>query len=129
VGRTYLELSIQHVGDDALITASGGINTTTSPELWSTLCEQLTSRPRRLVLSLSGVACLDTAGLTALVAATSRAKNFAVDFRIAAPSHPVARTLQRTLFDEVLPIYPSVTTALGEPPIPAPPPIPKQRTT
>jgi anti-sigma B factor antagonist len=115
------------VGHDALITASGGIDTATSPELWLTLCEQVTFRPRRLVLSLSGVACLDVTGLIALVAATSRAKHFAVDFRIAAPSRSVTRLFQRTLFDEVLPIYPSVSTALGEPPIPVSPRIPEQR--
>jgi anti-sigma B factor antagonist len=114
VRTTYLELTVQQVGHDALVTAAGGIDPATTPELRTILCKQVSSQPRRLVLSLSRVERLDPTGLTTLVAVTKHARQYAVDFRIAAPSRHVVKVFRQTLFDEVLPIYPSVSTALGE---------------
>lgn len=70
------------------------------------------SHARKIVLDLSGVNFMDSAGIGTLALLYSSAQKENVEFKIAAPSSFVRDLLDLTRLDSVLEIHPSVNDAL-----------------
>jgi anti-sigma B factor antagonist len=70
------------------------------------------SHARKLVLDLSGVSFMDSAGIGTLALLYSSAQKENVEFKIAAPSSFVRGLLDLTKLDSVLEIHDSVNDAL-----------------
>ncbi len=84
--------------EDGVVTVKvvGEVDTFTAPVLRSTLDSQLEQSPRELVIDLSGVQFLGSAGLAVLVETQKSARSREVDLRLVATTRAVTRPLEVT---------------------------------
>lgn len=78
------------------VTVVGEVDTFTAPVLRSSLDAQLEQQPRELVIDLSGVQFLGSAGLAVLVETQKSARARGVDLRLVATTRAVTRPLEVT---------------------------------
>ena len=78
------------------VTVVGEVDTFTAPVLRSTLDGQLEQQPRELVIDLSGVQFLGSAGLAVLVETQKSSRAREVDLRLIATTRAVTRPLEVT---------------------------------
>jgi anti-anti-sigma factor len=86
-------LSVQTLGSEILVTATGEFDLASSPVVAATFAEAVTESCRRVVVDVSGVTFLDVAGLRALRAEPVLGDR-AVEVCFRAPSGPVRRVLE-----------------------------------
>jgi len=77
------------------------------------LCACLQQGARTVVLDLTGVPDVDSAGVGFLVACLMAARRAGADLRLAAPTNRVLYVLLITRLDTVFPVFESVEAALG----------------
>ncbi len=84
--------------DDGTVTVTvvGEVDTFTAPVLRSTLDTQLEQQPKGLVIDLSGVQFLGSAGLAVLVETQKSARSRDVELRLVATTRAVTRPLEVT---------------------------------
>ncbi|WP_433262919.1 STAS domain-containing protein [Actinosynnema sp. CS-041913] len=105
--------SVEYPADGVtVIAATGEIDMLTAPELRADVLGRLDS-DRTLVLDLSGVSFLGSAGLAVLVEASQHAKRRGTAFRVVAVERAVIRPLAATGLGEVFSVYGSVAEALA----------------
>ncbi len=85
-------------GEDGAVTVTvvGEVDTFTAPVLRSSLDTQLEQQPRELVIDLSGVQFLGSAGLAVLVETQKSARARDVELRLVATTRAVTRPLEVT---------------------------------
>ena len=85
-------------GDDGTVTVTvvGEVDTFTAPVLRSSLDSQLEQSPKELVIDLSGVQFLGSAGLAVLVETQKAARARDVGLRLIATTRAVTRPLEVT---------------------------------
>ena len=85
-------------GEDGTVTVTvvGEVDTFTAPVLRSSLDSQLEQSPKALVIDLSGVQFLGSAGLAVLVETQKSARAKDVDLRLIATTRAVTRPLEVT---------------------------------
>jgi anti-sigma B factor antagonist len=85
-------------GEDGvvIVTVVGEVDTFTAPVLRSSLDTQLEQQPRELVIDLSGVQFLGSAGLAVLVETQKSARSRDVELRLVATTRAVTRPLEVT---------------------------------
>ena len=85
-------------GEDGTVTVTvvGEVDTFTAPVLRSSLDSQLEQTPRELVIDLSGVQVLGSAGLAVLVETQKSARSRDVGLRLIATTRAVTRPLEVT---------------------------------
>lgn len=109
-----IHLSADHAGEDALVVrVAGDIDTLTSPLLGSYLADQFESNPQVLVLDLTRVQFLGSAGLAALIVAREEAGRRDVKLRLVSSSHAVLRPLAATGLANEFDVYPNTEAALA----------------
>lgn len=109
-----IQLSADHAGEDALVVrVAGDIDTLTSPLLGSYLAGQFESNPQVLVLDLTRVQFLGSAGLAALIVAREEAGRRDVKLRLVSSSHAVLRPLAATGLANEFDVYPNTEAALA----------------
>ncbi|WP_246127966.1 STAS domain-containing protein [Amycolatopsis rhizosphaerae] len=91
-------------GAAVVLVVSGDIDMVTAPEFEKALLAALRDRPEVLVVDLSAVEFLGSAGLTALVTARQEAGSDTT-LRVVAESSTTARPLQLTGLDQEIPLY------------------------
>jgi anti-sigma B factor antagonist len=78
------------------VTVVGEVDTFTAPVLRSSLDAQLEQQPKELVIDLSGVQFLGSAGLAVLVETQKSARARGVELRLVATTRAVTRPLEVT---------------------------------
>jgi anti-sigma B factor antagonist len=117
-------LSISHrgAGEAIVVTVVGEVDVLTAPRLLAAVSDALEragSGP--VVVDLSEVSFLGSAGLAALVEAALAAERRQEPLRVVVDhTRPVIRPLEATGLDQVLRLYHSVSDALGSPADPLP---------
>jgi anti-sigma B factor antagonist len=94
----------------AVLSVAGAIDMVTAPQLQAHVDTALSRRPTALVIDLSSVEFLGTAGIAVLV----HVRNDAADMPFAVVAHGPAtsRPLQLLGIDKFLPVYPRVADAM-----------------
>lgn len=100
-------------GQTAQVTATGEIDLTNAEGLRDALLSTFNAGATALVVDLTLVTFLDSAGVTALVRAARRASASEAKLRLAAATLPVRRVLDLVGIDQIVPVYPSVAAALA----------------
>src|SRR5690242_16921840 len=90
-----------------LIEVRGRVDSTNADQLGEAFGREIDSGNTQIVLDLSGVDYMSSAGLREIVSALKRAKRGTGDVRIAQPSYRVREVLEMAGLDTVLQIYPS----------------------
>ncbi|MBW4721096.1 STAS domain-containing protein [Saccharothrix obliqua] len=105
--------SVANPAEGVTVVAVGGeIDMLTAPELRTSVLGRLDSGDT-LVLDLSGVSFLGSAGLAVLVEASQHAKRRGTEFRVVAVERAVTRPLAATGLGEVFSVHGSVAEALA----------------
>ena len=91
-------ITLSTSSEDGVVTVTvvGEVDTFTAPVLRSTLDSQLELQPRELVIDLSGVQFLGSAGLAVLVETQKSSRSREVDLRLIASTRAVTRPLEVT---------------------------------
>ena len=108
-----LDISVQSLKRVDLITVSGRVDSSTAPDLEETLEDRMNNGRHNLVLDMSDVGYLSSAGLRALVSALRTCKKKGGDVRIANPSERVSEVMSLAGLDSLFTMYDDVTVAVG----------------
>ncbi|MEV5597398.1 STAS domain-containing protein [Streptomyces sp. NPDC052496] len=100
-------------GDLALAALAGDLDLTTASTLRAEALDLIGRGHRHLVLDLEAVAFCDSSGFNALVAIWHSAKEAGGSLSLAAVSGRLARLLNITGLDTLLPAYPTTAEALA----------------
>lgn len=101
-------------GSTVVLHVTGEIDLNTAPVLGTAVRTALRETPRLLVVDLSGVGFMASAGLAELVH-TRRATAAGIAFRVVAASRATARPLEMAGLVDLLAVFPSLAEALSTP--------------
>lgn len=96
----------------AVVTLSGELDADTASRLRTFLAEQLLNGASNLVLDLTELSFIDSAGLAALISASKGARRAGVELILAGPVPAVRKVMRLTGIDVILPTVDSVEMAL-----------------
>ena len=99
--------------DSALVyRVAGEVDTLTAPHLDLALNDPPTTTVSRMVLDMTEVPFLSSAGLSILVEHHTSCQREGIAFAVVAPAQAVRRAMEITALDRVIPLYDSVPEAL-----------------
>jgi anti-anti-sigma factor len=107
-----LSLETRHQADVIIVHCQGRIVYRDEAAALSRVVGDVMSQARKIVLDLSGVSSLDSAGIGELALLYTWAQKENVDFKVAGPNNLVRTLLDLTKLDSVLEIHSSVDDAL-----------------
>ena len=84
-----------------------------SPSVTASLNQMIEKKPERLVVDLSGVPYIDSAGLAALIAAMQEVEGYGGKFLLAGLQETVREVLESSRLDQVFQIFPDADAALA----------------
>jgi len=108
-----LSLETRNLGDTIIVHGQGRIVYRDEAAALSCLVSELMSQTQKLVLDLSGVSSIDSAGLGEIALLYTGARRENVDLKVAGPNALVRNLLELTNLDSVLEIHSSVDNALA----------------
>jgi anti-sigma B factor antagonist len=88
-----------------VVIAEGILDTDTARTLWRTLTDLIGAGETKLVIDLSGVACVDSSGLGSLVAAMKRARAAGGDLRLCGLQDNVRSIFEMTRLIKQIAVY------------------------
>jgi anti-anti-sigma factor len=109
---SVLKLAERHDGDAVVLSAEGIVDTAAAPTLTDQIRTILRRRPAALVVDLTGVTFLATAGMSVLMEADRKSNELAIPFRVVAHGPVTVMPMQLLGIDDLLAIYPTVSAAL-----------------
>jgi anti-sigma B factor antagonist len=96
-----------------LVEVRGRVDSMNADQLGDRLSKAIDGGQTHIVLDLSGVDYMSSAGLREIVTALKKAKRLTGDVRIAQPSYRVREVLEMAGLDTILQIYPTQNEAIG----------------
>ena len=91
----------------------GEIDLHVSPSVTASLNEMIAKRPERLVVDLSEVSYIDSAGLAALIGAMQKVEDYGGKFALAGLQETVRSIFEISRLDQVFQIFPDANAALA----------------
>jgi anti-sigma B factor antagonist len=107
-----LRVSHRRAGAAHVVEVAGEIDAGTAPELGRELAAETVDGAELVVVDLSGVAFIDSAGLTVLAAFHRRSRERGTGVKLVTRQHAVKRALSITGLDELIPVVADLTEAL-----------------
>ena len=111
--KLKLTLETRNRGDVAIVHCQGRIVYRDEAAALSQVVGEVLQQARKLVLDLSGVSSMDSAGIGELALLQSWAQGQNVSLKCAGPNPLVSTLLELTNLDSVLEVHPSVDAALA----------------
>ncbi|MBN6037223.1 STAS domain-containing protein [Amycolatopsis sp. 195334CR] len=105
-----LTIAVAWHGEVVELAVTGELDTTTAAMLAEAIAQAVADGPAALVVNLSGVEFLASAGISVLIEANATLR---IPFALVAATHQVRRPLAVTGLDRILPLYPTATAALA----------------
>ncbi|MGD1173928.1 STAS domain-containing protein [Mycobacterium seoulense] len=99
-------------GGAVILEVSGAVDIITAPSLATHIDVALSGTPAVLVIDLTGVNFLSSAGITVLVEVQRLTQDSPTSLRVAAQGSATSRTLRIVGLDEFIELYPTVDDAL-----------------
>jgi anti-sigma B factor antagonist len=91
----------------------GEIDLHVSPSVTASLNSMIEKKPERLVVDLSGVTYIDSAGLAALIGAMQKVEGYGGKFLLAGLQETVRSIFEISRLDQVFQIFPDANAALA----------------
>ena len=113
MSESELNISVETLKRVAVVTVDGRIDSTNAGQLDNTLKQLLDDGQNNLVIKLSDVEYMSSAGLRAIVAALREAKKKRGDVRIAEPSERVTEVFSLAGLTALFETYDDLTAAVG----------------
>ena len=97
-----------------VVVLAGEVDATNSDELYGVLESVVAQQPRLLIVDMSELSFMDSTGLRMLLRSTRALDQQGGVLALAAPQIAVARVLQLTRADQLIPVYDSVAAAIAD---------------
>jgi anti-anti-sigma factor len=97
-----------------VVVLAGEVDATNSDELYGVLESVVAQQPRLLIVDMSELSFMDSTGLRMLLRSTRALDQQGGVLALAAPQLAVARVLQLTRADQLIPVYDSVADAIAD---------------
>ncbi|PYJ37141.1 MAG: anti-sigma factor antagonist [Verrucomicrobia bacterium] len=97
----------------SVLPLKGEIDLHVSPSVTASLNAMIEKKPRRLVVDLSDVTYIDSAGLAALIQAMQKVEAYGGKFLLAGLQETVRSIFEISRLDQVFQIFPDVDAALA----------------
>ena len=107
-----MDLSTNEIQQVTVMSVSGRVDSATAPDLENALKQLVDGNKIRIVLDLTGVDYMSSAGLRAMVSTLKSVKRASGDLRLANPSSRVAEVLRLAGLTSIFSIYSSQTDAV-----------------
>lgn len=107
-------IRVERDGSAAIVHVAGEIDLSNAPMLGESITAELKESPSLLIVDLTKVSFLASAGLNELIVAGEKAEPLTT-LRVVATDRTILRTLNLTGLDNVLAIFPTVDDALANP--------------
>lgn len=107
-----LPIDIWYEGDIWVFHPVGSIDTTTSADLEETLMEGISQGMRWIILDLTDVRMISSAGIRVIISAAKALKKENGEIRFSTPNKNVSEVLQLTGLLKFLKVYPDNTSAI-----------------
>ena len=111
--ETSLAITVENMKRVDLITVNGRIDSNSAPQFDQALKDIMNAGRYNIVLDLSGVSYMSSAGLRGIVSALRECKKKRGDVRLAAPSERVSEVLSLAGLDPLFQLFDDSTTAVG----------------
>ena len=108
-----LDILVSGQGQVTLIQVQGRVDSMTANQLGEALSKEIDGGNINVVLDLSSVDYMSSAGLREIVTALKKAKRATGDLRLAQPSDRVREVLEMAGLDTIFRIYTSQSEAVG----------------
>jgi anti-sigma B factor antagonist len=108
-----MEITVSELRRVTMLEVSGRVDSTNATQLGEVLSSQIDAGRYQLVLDLSRVQYMSSAGLREMVAALKKVKQYNGDLRIATPSDKVKEVLDLAGLSAIFQIYPTQVDAVG----------------
>lgn len=108
-----MHINISEMRRVTLVEVSGRVDSTNANKLGDALNEQIDAGRVQMVLDLSGVEYMSSAGLREIVAAAKKVRNTNGDLRLASLSPRVKEVLDLAGLDMIFKIFPTQVEAVG----------------
>lgn len=111
-GKDPITASVSHQDGIAVVAVGGDVDVATVSTLEEAITEALGAKPTALVIDLTDVEFLASAGLQTLVA-TNEAVTESAGFAVVANGPATSRPIQLTGLDQVFAMYPTLAEAIA----------------
>jgi anti-sigma B factor antagonist len=108
-----VELSTASHGHAIVIAITGRLDGTTAPEFETRILDLIAQGHRRIIVDLTGLGYISSAGLRVLLVAEKRLKPQAGRLLLSAPGGLVSKVLGAAGFEEILETYATLDEALA----------------
>jgi anti-sigma B factor antagonist len=108
-----IEINVSDHNQVTLVEVSGRVDSMNANQFGSALISQIDDGNTHIVLDLSSVEYMSSAGLREIVTSLKKAKKAKGDLRLAQPSQRVREVLEMAGLDTIFHIYPTQADALG----------------
>ena len=108
-----MDVTISEMRRVTLVEVSGRVDSTNATQLGETLLSQIDAGRYQLVIDLSSVDYMSSAGLREMVSAVKKVRQFNGDLRIATPSDRVREVLDLAGLSAIFQIFPTQVDAVG----------------
>ncbi len=108
-----MHVSVSELRRVTMVEVNGRIDSTNATKLGDALNEQIDAGHNQLVVDLSTVEYMSSAGLRELVTAAKKVRSANGDLRIASPSNRVKEVLELAGLNLVFKIFPTQVEAVG----------------
>ena len=108
-----MDVTISEMRRVTLLEVAGRVDSTNASQLGETLLSQIDAGRYQLVIDLSGVGYMSSAGLREMVSAVKKVRKYNGDLRIATPSDRVREVLDLAGLSAIFQIFPTQVDAVG----------------
>lgn len=108
-----IDISVADRNSVTLVRVSGRVDSMNANQFGESLAEQIAAGNVHLVVDLSSVDYMSSAGLREIVTSLKKAKKASGDLRLATPSDRVREVLEMAGLDQIFRIYGSEDEAVG----------------
>ncbi len=112
-GEKRVEIKIFDREQTRVITVIGSIDSLTAPEITRFMLDQISQQWSNLILDLSQVDFMSSAGLRMILMVLKECRQLGGDLRLVGPKPGIERVLQITSFTSLLKIYPNLKEAVN----------------
>ncbi len=109
-----MDISVQQSDQISIVSIAGSIDALTADQITGCIDEQISSGEKHLVLDLSEVEFMSSAGLRAILGALKETRRKGGDLYLAGAQVGVDRVLKMSGFSKILKTYDSVDNALAQ---------------
>ena len=108
-----MKIEVKHQKDVTIVAVNGSVDALTAPELARAIVDEIAEGHAYLVIDLTGVEFMSSAGLRTLIGAVKESRSQGGDLRIASTNPGVDRVLKMPGFHNIARVFTSYADAVA----------------